>query len=204
MTVMQLISCVCVCLCLAATMPRVGFGQERRPAELAGGPLTGPPTLDAPFSADATTTVRQSLGDGTRVERTATARYYRDRAGRVRVEQTISGREPLNPAAEREVRITIRPDPAHGAVYTLDPRTRTARQGPRHIAGLALGGGGTFALPLGGVRFLVFHRGQDLRGLGALGSDAVEGEPLGSRRIAGVEVTGRRATTTASDGRFGH
>jgi hypothetical protein len=62
--------------------------------------LTGSPVLDAPFSADATTMVRHTLGDGTRIERIARARYYRDSLGRVRVEQTIIGLEALNLAAD--------------------------------------------------------------------------------------------------------
>jgi hypothetical protein len=35
----------------------------------------GPVVTDAPFSADATTTVTQVLGDGTRIEQTTTARF---------------------------------------------------------------------------------------------------------------------------------
>jgi hypothetical protein len=125
MRVVQHISRVGVCLCLAAAVPTAGFGQQRIPAEAVGGPLTGPLVLDAPFSADATTIVRQTLGDGTRFERNSTARYYRDRAGRVRVEQMIMGLEVLNPAAERHVRITIHPDPATRMAYTVDSMTRT-------------------------------------------------------------------------------
>jgi hypothetical protein len=80
-----------LCLCLVAGIPRAGVSQEGILAELVCGPLTGRPTLDAPFSADAITTIRQTLGDGSPIERSAMARYYRDRAGRVRIEQVISG-----------------------------------------------------------------------------------------------------------------
>jgi hypothetical protein len=47
-----------------------------------------PPTtvLDAPFSAEAITTVRKTLSNGTVRERMVTARYYRDSRGRVRAE----------------------------------------------------------------------------------------------------------------------
>ena len=47
-----------------------------------GGPLSGPPALNAPFTADATTTVMQRLTDGSRIERKMIAHYYRDAAGR--------------------------------------------------------------------------------------------------------------------------
>jgi hypothetical protein len=53
--------CAAVAWLWLAALGRVDAGQQ----PLAGGPLTGPPVLDAPFSADATTTVRQTLPDGT-------------------------------------------------------------------------------------------------------------------------------------------
>src|SRR5262249_40349461 len=44
----------------------------------------GPIVPGAPFSADAATTITQQLGDGTRINRTATAKIFRDASGRVR------------------------------------------------------------------------------------------------------------------------
>jgi hypothetical protein len=52
---------------------------------------------NAPFSADATTTVTQTLGDGTKIEQKTTAKWYRDSTGRVRREQTAIGLDRLNP-----------------------------------------------------------------------------------------------------------
>ena len=159
---------------------------------------------DAPLSADATTTVQQTLGDGTRIERRGTARYYRDGAGPVRVEQTITGLEALSPSVEGQVRITIQPKPADGMVYTLDPVTRTARIGPRSGADWAVGGGQTFAVPLGGFRFLVFARGQALLERAGLGANPIEEESLGIRQISGVEVSGKRITVTVPAGQLGN
>jgi hypothetical protein len=159
---------------------------------------------DAPLSADATTTVQQTLGDGTRIERRGTARYYRDGAGRVRVEQMIIGLEALRPTPEGQVRITIQPDPADGRVYTLDPGTRTARVGPRSGADGAVGGGNSFAVPLGGVRFLVFIRGQALLDRTGLGGNPIEEESLGTRQISGVDVIGTRITITVPAGQLGN
>ena len=143
------ISRVCIGACIVAAMPAPAGAQTRggaNPAErvLEGqrfylngqelrlstnDPLTGPLVTDAPFSADATTTVTQTLGDGTRIEQNTTARFYRDRAGRVRREQTILGLGNLN-RGDGVQTITILTDPATRAAYTLDPTARTARRTP--------------------------------------------------------------------------
>ena len=179
-----------ICVWLAAATSTGVFAQ----ADMVGGPLTGPPVTDAPFSADATTTIRQTLRDGTRVERIGIARYYRDRLGRVRVEHIISGLDPLNSAAKGQVRITIQSDPAKRMVYALDSATRTANALPRFMGDLSVGGGATYALPLGGPRWqsLIFSRGERLRRV--LVGSAVKEVSLGSRQIAGVETIGRRHT----------
>jgi hypothetical protein len=69
-----------------AGLSLAGLAQEPLDEE-AGGPFARPPVLDAPFSADATTTIRQTRADGNVTEWTTKARYYRDSAGRVRVDQ---------------------------------------------------------------------------------------------------------------------
>jgi hypothetical protein len=199
MIAMQRGCSVAVCLLVVLGSSRTGLGQGGW--SVAGGPLTGPPVANAPFSADATTTVRQTLSDGRLIERIATARYFRDREGRVRVEQSINGSKEIVPSATNVPRITVWPDPAASGAYayTLEPLTRTARKGPRDIAGEAVGGGDTFAAPLGGVRFLIFH--SALHDPNATG--AVTEESLGSRLIAGVETVGRRLTATIPHGQAG-
>lgn len=190
--------CATACLQFVLGFPGTGLGQGWSGA---GGPLTGPVVRNAPFSADVTTTVRQTLGDGTRIERVATARYYRDMDGRVRVEQSIIGLEELDPGAASPVRTTVWPDPDDWGAYVLDPVTRLARKGPRDIAGMAIGGGDTFALPLGGVRFLLFHGARETPH-GATGAAAEES--LGARRIAGVDTVGRRFTRVFAPGQLGN
>src|SRR5690349_10151302 len=120
---------MCVWVCLAMSLPAAvaaqgrqsGSGDPDRTRELerfvvatrsafTTEVLAGPVVADAPFSADATTTVTQVLGDGTRIEQTTTARFYRDRAGRVRREQTILGLGALNGGGNMQT-ITIAPDP---------------------------------------------------------------------------------------------
>jgi hypothetical protein len=197
---MHRVSRVGVSVCVAMCIPALAFAQR----DTTGGPLTRPPLLDAPFSADATTTVRQTLSDGTRIERIGRARYYRDRAGRIRVEQEIIGLEALNAAADGQVRITILPDPSKQAVFTLDPVTRTAHPHSRDMVAVTVGGGDTFALPLGGGDFLIFHRGDRQLARYGVDSNAVAEESLGSRRVAGVEVIGRRITVTLPVGQVGN
>ncbi|HKE83698.1 MAG TPA: hypothetical protein VKB50_08090 [Vicinamibacterales bacterium] len=64
---------VCVCLCLVAAIPAAAAGQQMRDSgkQMTGGPLTGPPVIGAPFSAEATTRVTGAEGS----ERVMTARY---------------------------------------------------------------------------------------------------------------------------------
>src|SRR5262245_59703827 len=47
-------------------------------AAVADDPFSGPVVTNAPFAADAVTTVTQVLGDGTRIEQSTNARFYRD------------------------------------------------------------------------------------------------------------------------------
>jgi hypothetical protein len=93
---------------------------------LAGQPEAGPIVPGAPYSGEATTTVTQTLADGTRIERTTTTRVYRDTDGRIRREQTLQGLGALNASGETTI-ITI-VDPVAGVSYVLDPGTRRARR----------------------------------------------------------------------------
>jgi hypothetical protein len=205
MTLLQRISCWGFCLGLAATVPAATQGQQSGSARDIGNPLTGPPVRKAPFSAEATTTVQQTLRDGTRIDRTSIVRYYRNGAGRVRVEQTIRDWESLNPGAEKQLRITIDTTPGGGGVYVLDPLARKAGETARDLASLVVGGGSTFALPLGGTRFLIFRRPERAREHWArLGTSDVKEESLGNRRFAGVDTTGRRVTITIPIGQAGN
>ena len=186
---------VCLGLSLSALISVVAFAQSD--AVENGGPLSGPPPLNAPFSADATTTVMQRLNDGARVERKMTARYFRDAAGRVRVEQATSN---------GNLRITVFPNPAMNAGYWLDASSRHARVIARSIEDVAVGGGHDFAAPLGGVRFISFDRSPAayLESIGPPVTDTLSDEALGSRQISGVETTGRRVTKVVHVGVLGN
>ncbi len=204
MKVRQRASFVVLCLGVAMALPLAPHAQQNRSSEDIGNPLTGPPVRGAPFSAEATTTVQQTLRDGTRIDRAATARYYRDGAGRVRVEQpTIRSKSP-NRAARNQIRITIDSGAGGDVVSVLDPAARMAGIGSRGLSGLAVGGGSTFALPLQDSQFLTFSRPGSARAQylwDKLGPVDVKEESLGDRRSAGVDTIGRRVTVTIPIGR---
>ena len=190
-------------LAFVATLAVTTFAQVTLPTEPRGGPLTGPPVLEAPFSADATTTVHAILGDGTRLDQSTTDHYYRDSGGRVRVERSMAGLPDAATMSERHIRTIIDTDPhdRHTFVATLDDQTRTVRRAlPRELHAWMLAGRHFFAVPVGGVRFLSFRRAGDLLSAdpGAFGD--VRDEALGTRRIAGVTTTGRRITIVVPPG----
>lgn len=166
-------------------------------------PMTGPLVTNAPYSADAATTVTQVLGDGTRIEQRVTARFYRDSAGRVRREQTVIGL-----TAEPQTTVTITPEPGTGVAYALDANARTARR-------VGVGGTAVFVRSGAGDQLsLAVNSWLTPAGLqtsaGAVRLPApgpVSGpteESLGARQIEGVKATGRKSTSTIPAGQIGN
>jgi len=203
MSYLGLLGRVSVVLALVAALAVTTSGQVNLPVGSMGGPLTAPPVFEAPFSADATTTVHAILGDGSRLDQSTTDHYYRDSAGRVRVERPMAGLPAAATMSERHIRTIVDSDPGvRGSfVATLDAQTRTVRRGfPRSLHAWTLAGRHFFAVPVGGVRFLDFRRAGDLLSAdpGAFGD--MRDEALGTRRIAGVETTGRRITIVVPPG----
>jgi hypothetical protein len=206
-------SVAAICQSRIATMARCSLGSlmvslcvmtcpEHALAQptVAGGPLTGPPVIGAPFSAEATTMVHQLGADGNTNEWSGVARYYRDHAGRVRVEQVRSNQaSQLDP---KDWRTVIQPSVERSAAYVLDAVSQTAGFAPRDIIGMAIGGGDTFAIPLDGPgwRALVFSRGKSLLGQGG----AISERALGAREIGGVATIGRSITITIPKGAVGN
>ena len=211
---------VCVWICLALGLPagaaaqgrQAGTGDPDRVREyerlvavtsrlnpFSSDVLAGPVVPDAPFSADATTTVTQMLGDGTRIEQTTTARFYRDRAGRVRREQTILGLGGLNAGGNMQT-ITIAPDPTNGTAFTLDPTTRTARRVPRIAIPLA----GNMVFRTNGGNVVVQGRtgGSSLLTGGAASNPSEE--ILGARQFETVRALGRKTTSVIPTGQIGN
>lgn len=175
-----------------AQQPPTSLPESWSP-DAVGGPFTTPPVPDAPFSADATTTVEKTLENGRRIDISNTARHYRDREGRVRVEQAIIAAGQSGSGAPATI-VTLLPDPQERRAYRLDPATRVARYGPPGLLDLAVSGGSAFVLPIGGARVLTFlpRVGLTMAELRVLAGTRVES--LGGRRIAGLQTVGHRLT----------
>lgn len=135
------------------------------------------PVQDAPFSADVSITWRPPASSGISEQR-ASARYFRDREGRVRVEQGVAGGD------QAPLRVFIAVDATH-RIYIADPAGQTASAHIRGVADMMIGGGchDHFVLPFSKRRFTSFF--QHPR----------DEEPLGERKILGVRATGTRFTT---------
>jgi hypothetical protein len=194
MTCLRLLTRLSPVFTLAAALTVTAFAQVRVWEESIGGPLSGPPVLGAPFSADATTIVHAIFRDGTRLDQITTDRYYRDSAGRVRVERPMDGMPAPTTMSGRHMMTIIDPDPSHDCVNTMDAQTQTFRDFPRSLISNTAGGGRWLSIPLGGVRFLSFRRAGDLLSAYPGAFADVRDQPLGSQRIAGVATTGHRIT----------
>jgi hypothetical protein len=224
---MRFYSAAIACLVVSTMSAPAGAQDDRRAVRLQA--QGGPPLLgfianlderviaNAPFSADATTTVTQTLGDGTKIEQRTTAKWYRDSTGRVRREQTVIGLDRLNPSAQPQTTITFDSVPGDPSPYVLDPGTRTARRAPRGVQWLSgvqwftarddqLSIGVTTTATPGGL----FIRPYNRTAAGASQGGPVPSdirpteEQLGTRQVEGVKATGRRTTTVIPAGRIGN
>jgi hypothetical protein len=173
-------------------------------------PVAGPVVSGAPFSADATTTVVQTLGDGTRIEQKSMAKYFRDGTGRVRREQTLLGLDTLNPSAATRTIITFDSVPGDQTPYLLDPEARTARPMARGLAlANAAGALSTFRMRSSSgasdvVDIITGFQGLTVARRGLPNDLRPMEEDLGSRQIEGVRANGHRTTTTIAQGRIGN
>jgi len=186
---------------------------------------------NAPFSADASTTVTQTLADGTKIEQRTTAKIYRDSTGRVRREQTVIGLDRLNASSTPQTTITFDSIPGDPQPYTLNPANKTARRGVRGVQ-WSIGTQGDLALYYstgavaggrgggrgGGDALNNAAAAGDLQNLWLAGRTVRAGvqgaaippdirpndEPLGTRQIEGVKATGKRQTTVIPAGRIGN
>src|SRR6266540_2603541 len=99
--------------------------SELRAEHERGSILVRTPVLNSPFSGEAVTTWRPMSNSGSREVR-GTARYYRDRAGRIRVEQTFVG----HTGGKTPDRVLVTPDADSRWAYVLDPAARPATRAP--------------------------------------------------------------------------
>jgi hypothetical protein len=136
-----------------------------------------PVVKDAPYAAEAITTVKLTMFDGTKLERSVTAKFYRDSAGRVRREQTVMGLEALD--RNHDVRaVVIIVDPVADVIDTIVPGTRTVNR-----------------LPMSALRNQPAAPGEPQQ------PSRVD---LGTKDIDGLKAIGYRTTVTIPAGRVGN
>jgi hypothetical protein len=165
---------------------------------LGAGALTGPIVRGAPYSGEGVTTVTQVLGDGTRIERIIRAKFYRDRDGRVRREQTIIGLAALDPSLDSQAVLTIA-DPIAGVTYVLDPTTHTGRRMPLRLDSQRGPDGAPPPPPPPPP-----PSGTTAAGAPPAPPPPPVPESLGTRQIEGVRSTGRKTTITIPAGQIGN
>src|SRR6187397_2164921 len=132
----------------------------------------------APYSGEGITTVKLTMYDGTRIERTVTAKFFRDTQGRVRREQTVMGLEALDPDKDVRATVTI-VDPVADAIYTLIPGSKTAMR-----------------VSMSTIRNAPAPPPSP--------TSQMMRENLGSRDIDGITAVGQRMTTTIPVGQVGN
>src|ERR1700738_1321156 len=116
------------------------------PMELMGfeGMHGGKVVKGAPFSAVTTSTTKQTLQDGTTINRTAQGLVYRDSQGRSRREVTFTGVGPLEAIGGSHKMVAIF-DPVAGVHYMLDADKKIAYKIAYKMTLPAKGGAGTQA-----------------------------------------------------------
>jgi hypothetical protein len=152
-------------------------GQDQAPP---GAPFADPPEAivkGAPYSGEATTIVKLTMFDGTKMEQSVSARIFRDSAGRIRREQSLMGLDALDPSGGSNAIVLI-VDPVAQVIYTLIPGSKTAMK-----------------LPMTGP--------QTPPPPPPASGDA-KVTSLGTRFIDGLNAVGTRTVTTIPAGRMGN
>ena len=175
----------CLITMVACVLTLVTVNASAQTADYLQSEATAAPTVrGVPFSADGVVTLKLVLFDGTRIERTVPARYYRDSEGRVRREQTIMGLAPINPVRESQAVVTI-VDPVAGFVYTLVGDKQEVQR---------------MRLPTG-----VEPRAANLSGIVRMDPRiSTVAQSLGTRDFDGIQAVGRRLTITIPAGALGN
>jgi len=202
--------------------PGTGGGAVIMSSAMLGPELNPQTVTGSPFSAERETHSLQVLGDGTRIERTETSRYYRDSQGRTRIET----------GAPESGGVMIQ-DPVAGFMLALNPAAKTAQKMPGPMVAKVLAAPGAAS---GGVRTHVEVRSgasgevvvaqspdvaiEKLAGriqlpdfAGPVTAMAVNGqvparqpstEDLGTQTFSGTTATGRKTTLTIAAGEIGN
>jgi len=187
--------------------------------------LHGDVVKNAPYSAEAVTTMTQTLADGNRIHRETTAVLYRDSQGRTRREQTLTGIGPWAWVSQGQaVQVIVISDPVAGVRYTLHPSTHTAMahsmpsleslesSSMYSLPGMPVQGTGEgyVAVEQGGTpQEPTDHYGSGLVLSGTLLApyqklEVDETEFLGTRILGGIVAEGTRSTVIIPAGSIGN
>jgi len=181
-------------------------GGQRRPGGAArmgeGGPEFRPGgrvVKGAPYSAVAVTERVQTLADGTKLVRKATATIYRNSEGRIRREQAATKISPLGRDVDVPSIIFIS-DPVAGFAYTLYPGTKTGVKRP--LGRAEMSGNARPAPPASREqgRRPSLAKGPE----GAGDGNQIKREDLGRQTMEGLGVDGERIVTTIPVDRIGN
>jgi hypothetical protein len=163
------------------------------------GSIDAPPNpasiAGAPFSAVGTQQLARNFTDGNRLTRTVrVTHYYRDTAGRTRIEREVSQQSSGAQASLQKMFIEIN-DPTHAERYILDSQTKTAivlkGRSASHLTQPP------FAPPGITVRFGGLTIGPKEQGWS-------QPQPLGEQVIEGVRAVGTRREYTLAAGAIGN
>jgi hypothetical protein len=169
-------------------------GQWTAP-DISRGLFAATPVVNAPFSADAKTTITETRKDGTVVEHTITARYYRDSDGRVRVESDIVGAKAGQPSSF----VVIQAKPGDNRVYALSPFQKSVIRLPRDVLEGTYDSAATFAIPVGVWEYrghIAFSRVDPLvEDVESIGERHIDGLPAVGRRMWRFDDVGKEVTT---------
>jgi hypothetical protein len=166
------------------------------PMELMGfeGMHGGKLVTGAPFSATSTSTTKQTLQDGTSINRTVQGAIYRDGQGRSRREVTFTGVGPLEATGGSHKMVAIF-DPVAGVHYMLNPDKKVA-----YKMALAANGG-----PAGTAdKAQLFQQKMQARQQQEEASGALKVESLGTQLVNGVNAEGTRTTHMIAAGAIGN
>ncbi|MBZ5624502.1 MAG: hypothetical protein LAQ69_38255 [Acidobacteriia bacterium] len=151
--------------------------------------LAGPVVKNRPYSATVTTETTQALAGGGHIRQQSSYRIARDGNGRIRQENTTTGRVFLS-------------DPVGNATYLLSPQTRTAQKMPL----------GTLVLPAGGAAYESRREAVEPRSPRRPASNAespekdglTKTEDLGIQVLGGVAARGERTSVNVPVGTLGN
>ncbi|HXO61739.1 MAG TPA: hypothetical protein VN850_07965 [Candidatus Acidoferrales bacterium] len=182
----------------------VGTANAQGPGGGHHGPFGGPMELmgfegmhggklvkGAPFSATSTSTTKQTLQDGTIINRTTQGAIYRDSEGRSRREVTFTGVGALQATGGTHKMVAIF-DPVAGAHYMLNPDKKVAYK---------------MSLPANAGtadKAQKFQQKMQARQQQEEASGALKVESLGTQVVNGVNAEGTRTTHTIAAGAIGN